>query len=182
MYRMGDEDDEDDSDEEIMDEDDRPSSSGEAGDADVVVTTPEQVEPSLGPSITSSQVEVVETLVTEAVVTETEVDDTVLGVHSSEKVTVTTETSVTVSTVTTDVNEEAAKGVAIEGESSDASTIEVVPASCVSDGQSLEKGTTVPSTVDSIVSPVLKGNKGSEVVQDEPLDFSSYQSAEELEV
>lgn len=93
---MGDEDDsENDSDEENMDEDERPSSSGEAGDGDVAVTTPEQVEPSIGTSIASSQEKVVDT-----VVIETDVDNTVSGVHSSEKVTVTTETTTTITTET----------------------------------------------------------------------------------
>lgn len=199
---MGDADDEDDSDEESMDEDERPSSSGEAGDADVAVTTPEQVEPSLGPSVTTSQVKFVKT-----VVTETEVDDTEVGVHRSEKVIVTTETSMTVTTV---VNEEAAKGVAIGGDSLDPSTIEAVPASCVSNGQSSENVTDIPessmvvevnmngenaarvsnggdiadtSTLDLMpASHDLKCSEGSEAMQGEPLNFSNYQSAEELEV
>jgi hypothetical protein len=223
---MGDEDDEDDSDEESMDEDEHPSSSGEpgpsssgepvpassgepspssSGDADVAVTTPEQVEPSLGLSITSSHVEVVKT-----VVTETEVDDTVLGVHSSEKVTITTETLMTVSTVTTNAKEEAVTGVAIEGDSLDASTIEVAPASPLSNGHSSEKGTAVPDSSMAVeINPSgedtarvsngedrtdtstvefmpayhdQKVNEGSEVVQDEPLNFSNYQSANDLEV
>lgn len=93
---MGDEDDsEEDSDEETMDEDERPSSSGGAADSDVAVTTPEQVEPSIGATISTSQQKVVETLVIK-----TEVDNTATGLHSSEKTTVTTETTTVITTET----------------------------------------------------------------------------------
>lgn len=207
---MGDEDDEDGSDEENMDEDERPSSSGEAGDADVAVTTPEQVELSFGASIASSQEKVVET-----VVIETEVDDTVSGVRSSEKVTVTTETMTTITTetlmtvspATIDVKSEAANGVAIEGDRLESPTTVLMPAS---NGHSPEKmpyesessivaefdlngehaawvsnggDRTETSMVEALSAPnVLKAEKVSEVGQDEPLDFSKYQSAEEMEV
>lgn len=176
-----------------MEEDERPSSSGEAGDADVSVTTPEQMEP-------RANVATSEEMVVETVIIENEVDDPVSGLHSTQKLTVTTEITTTtteivttVSPVTNDVKAEAA--VEEEDRVESPKTV-LVPDSSASNGHSPEKvaSDSEISTVevDEHTAKVSNGVDGTETVptedktlevaQDEPLDFSKYQSAEEMEV
>lgn len=190
---MGDEhDEEDDSDQEDMEEDERPSSSGEAGDADVSVTTPEQVEPRA--SVATSKEMVVET-----VVIENEVDYPVSGLHSTRKLTVTTEitttTTETVTTVSPVMNDVKAEAAVEEEDRVESPKTVLVPESCTSNRHSPEKvaSDSEISTVevDEHTAKVSNGgdgtetvqteDKNSEVAQDEPLDFSKYQSAEEME-